>query len=296
MRILVTGSEGNIGSILVPYLRKKGHYVFSLDIRQKFAENYLTADICSGVDLVRAFSDFQPEIVYHMAAMVSRVTSEASPSLTMKTNIYGTENIVQLCKAYGARMIFFSTSEVYGNQEGILREEDDPHPNNIYGLSKWLGEQLIRYEVSNGLNALIVRPFMFYHEDETFGQHRSAMIRFVRDLLSGETVTAHKDSARTWLHLDDGVKILEILAHSSGFQTVNIGHPEAIYSEALAEMICCKIGRDPRELVLVEDLPQRMTLTKYPDLSVQERMTGYYPRIGIEEGVERMIEKVKSRL
>jgi nucleoside-diphosphate-sugar epimerase len=61
-------------------------------------------------------------------------------------------------------------------------------------------------------------------------------------------------------------------------------------------MICSKIGRDPRAFVLVEDLPQRMTLTKYPDLSVQERITGYYPRIGIEEGVERMIEKVRSRL
>lgn len=297
MKILVTGSEGNIGQVLVPYLRTKRHEVFGIDHQQRFKEGYKTIDINNGADLINSFYEFRPEVVFHMAAMVSRVTCEASPCTTVKTNMYGTENIIQLCKQIGAKLIFFSTSEVYGNIEGILSEDrTDLKPNNFYGLSKLIGEQLVQYEVGNGLNAIIVRPFMFYHEDETLGDHRSAMIRFVTDLLKGKTITVHKGSARSWMHLDDAVITLEKLCYIDGFQLLNVGSNFVFDMGRVAEMICEQLGYKYENWVMESPLPDKMTLKKIPNLQNQYDLTGLVANINLYEGIKRVITKVKEKL
>ena len=135
MRILVTGSEGNIGTSLVPYLKESGHELYCVDIKQKFKEGYILSDITNPIELWGIFEEFRPDIVYHMAAMVSRITCEKSPALCVTTNITGTNNILQLCKKFGSKFIYFSTSEVYGNIQGKLSEDrKDLQPNNLYGL------------------------------------------------------------------------------------------------------------------------------------------------------------------
>jgi nucleoside-diphosphate-sugar epimerase len=296
MRILVTGSEGNIGQVLVPYLKSQGHEVFGIDHQQRFKDGYKTVDINNGADLIGTFFDFNPDIVFHLAAMVSRVTCEASPTTTIKTNLYGTENIIQLCKKVNAKLIFFSTSEVYGNIGGILSEDrTDLQPNNFYGLSKLMGEQLVKYEVTNGLEAIIVRPFMFYHEDETIGDHRSAMIRFATNLVEGSTVQVHKGSIRSWMHLDDAVVVLEDLCYISGFQLLNIGSNVSYPMEKIASAICDILGLEYKEYVEETPLPPRMTLTKIPNVNKQFELTGYLCKVHIDDGIKRVVTKVLGR-
>jgi nucleoside-diphosphate-sugar epimerase len=278
-------------------LKSKGHKVFGIDHQQRFKEGYKTVDINNGADLINTFYEFDPDVVFHMAAMVSRVTCEASPCTTVKTNLYGTENVIQLCKQVKAKLIFFSTSEVYGNVEGLLSEYRlDLQPNNFYGLSKLMGEQLVRYEVENGLNAIIVRPFMFYHEDETLGDHRSAMIRFVTDLLKGQKIIVHKGSKRSWMHLDDGVKVLETLCQIDGFQILNIGSAFVFDMSSVAGMICEELGLKYENYVFEEPLPKKMTLHKIPDLQRQHDLMGLSATIDIREGIKRVIAKVRERL
>jgi len=297
MKILVTGGAGNIGEILIPYLRSKGHKVFCIDIKQKFEEGYRTVDINNGADIVSAFYEFKPEIVFHMAAMVSRVTCEHSTVTTIKTNVCGTENVIQLCKQVGAKLIFFSTSEVYGNLVGNLSEgRRDLRPNNIYGLSKLMAEQLVEYEISNGLNAVIVRPFMFYHEDESFGDHRSAMIRFVYSLLRHQQITVHKDSYRSWMHLDDAIVVLEKLCYLKEFVIINVGNPELYSTQDMARMICKKLELSYKDYVIETALPEKMTLTKAANFTLQSILTKYNCSISLEEGIDRVIKKVKKRL
>lgn len=297
MKILVTGSEGNIGSKLVPYLRSKGHILYRVDIKQAVGCDYSVANINSPADLSRAFRDFQPEAVYHLAAMVSRVTCEQSPALTVETNLSGAYNVIQLCKEYGARLIYFSTSEAYGNIGGILSEErEDLQPNNIYGLTKLMGEQLVKYEVENGLKALIVRPFMFYDEDETLGAHRSVMIRFAESLLRGQKVTVHRGAERSWMHISDAVMILEALLRVNFFYIVNIGSDQSIEVEEIARIMCLKLGLNPDEMIQYSVLPDRMTLTKQPDVQLQYKLTGYRAEVDIEHGINKVINKVKARL
>jgi len=297
MRILVTGSEGNIGRKLVPYLKEKGHQVHRCDIIEMFADDYTLGNINTLGDFYTAFVRFKPEVVYNLAAMVSRMTCEDSPGMTIETNIYGLYNVIALCREFGARLFYFSTSEVYGNIGGLLKESrTDLQPNNLYGLSKKLGEDLVCYEVTKGLNAIIVRPVMFYDEDETLGQHRSAMIRFAENLLRGNRIIVHKNTLRSWMYISDGIAILERLLYVKHFHIVNIGSDEVIAMTDLARMMCDYIGINYNDFVEETDLPERMTLVKVPDITTQIQLTNYINKINLKDGIKMVIDKVKSRI
>jgi nucleoside-diphosphate-sugar epimerase len=172
----------------------------------------------------------------------------------------------------------------------------DPKPNNRYGLSKLLGEQLVEYEVrTHGLTACVLRPFMMYDENEELGDHRSAMIRFTSDLALGRPIHVHRGSMRSWLHVTDAVRAIEAAASLDHYAVVNIGHPDVMPIEALAEMIRSTIGAD-RSLVTINELPSRMTLVKRPTLERMQQLLGVTPRVSVQEGVRLVCARVQERL
>ena len=293
MKILITGSAGNVGRKLVPYLRSCRHDIYEYDQVQNFREKYFVGNILSPSDLQRVFMKVQPNIVFHLAAMVSRVTCEASPGLTIDTNLVGLTNVVQLCKTFQVKLIYFSTSEVYGNIGGLLSEDIECKPNNIYGLTKYLGEKLVEYML--GENVIIPRLFMIYDEDEVIGNHRSAMIRFAYHLLRGEKITVHKNSSRAWLHISDAVKILEKLIYVDKFSIINIGSNEIIATEDLVNRMCQVLGIEYSDYVIEEPLPEKMTLEKHTDLRKQFELTKIELIVNIDQGIELVLSKVKER-
>jgi nucleoside-diphosphate-sugar epimerase len=197
--------------------------------------------------------------------------------------------VLQLCKRSHSVCVYFSTSEVYGPGSEMLDDETTrPQPNNRYGLSKWLAEQLVEYEVRTGkLRAVTVRPCMIYDESEDLGDHRSAMIRFASNLARGKPVEVHRGSARGWLHVSDAVRAVEAAGHVSSYATINVGHPHIVPIAMLADMICRELGADPG-LIRSIDLPAQMTLVKHPTLERQRKLLGFEPRVSLEEGVRRV--------
>lgn len=293
MRILITGSEGNIGVHLVRQLREEGHEVMRADLTPGWHDDYTQTNIVFPNDLLPTFQSFKPQVVYHLAAMVSRVTCESSPHMAVDTNLSGTNNIAQMCKIFGAKMVYFSTSEIYGNLEGEMHEDrPDIQPTNRYGLTKYLGEKLLEYEHREyGMDVVVLRPFMFYHEDETRGSHRSAMIRFAEGLVKRERITVHQGSKRGWLHMDDAVRAIAACAHLQGFHILNIGHPDIVETEWLArymaELLQIKV-EDYWELL---PLPERMTLEKYPNLERQKTLLNFEPQVDIQTGIRRVLDQ-----
>lgn len=295
-RALVIGSEGNIGTVLVRYLREKGYEVTEVDIKSGYRERYMVADINHPIDLLPAF-DWQPNVVFLLSAMVSRVTCEQAGGLAMITNLGGINNVLQLCKRVDAKTIFFSTSEVYGPECDPMDESiSNPSPNNRYGLSKLLGEKIVEYEVKNyGLRAVTIRPFMMYDEEEHFGDHRSAMIRFVGNLALGKPIEVHNGSARSWFHASDAVRAIEAAVHIGEYSVINIGHPDVITMAELAEMVRAELNA-PKELIHYVDIPSRMTLVKRPLLDRQSRLLGVEPKVSLKEGVKRVCKRVPERI
>jgi nucleoside-diphosphate-sugar epimerase len=295
-KALVIGSEGNIGKPLVKYLREKKYEVRESDIRSGCRDNYLMADINYPIDLLPLF-DWKPDVVFILSAIVSRVTCEQASSLAIATNLSGINNVLQLCRRVSAVVVFFSTSEVYGPDCDPMDEAiTDPKPNNRYGLSKLLGEKLLEYEVRNyGLRAVTLRPFMMYDEEEDMADHRSAMIRFAGDLAMGKPIEVHRGSARSWLHVSDAVRAIEAASRVQEYSVINIGHPHVVPIADLAEMIRKELNAPPG-LVMVKDLPPRMTLIKKPVLNRQRGILGIIPRVSLDEGVKMVCRRVRERI
>jgi nucleoside-diphosphate-sugar epimerase len=171
-----------------------------------------------------------------------------------------------------------------------------PRPNNRYGLTKLLGEQLVDYEVAqHGLRAVTLRPFMIYDENEDFGDHRSAMIRFAHDLARGRPIEVHRGSARGWLHISDAVRAIEAAAGAPDHAVINIGHPDVTPIEALAEGLRARLNAAPA-LITVRDLPARMTAAKQPSLDRMRDLLGVTPRVSLDQGLDRVVARVRTRL
>jgi nucleoside-diphosphate-sugar epimerase len=294
-KALVIGSEGNIGKPLVKHLRSLGYAVTETDNRPAWRPNYVMADIRNPADLLQAF-DCQPDVVFLLSAMVSRVTCEQAASLAIDTNLAGTQNVLELTKRAKAHLVYFSTSEVYGPELEIMDEASVPKPNNRYGLSKLLSESLVEYEVvQHGLSAVTLRPFMMYDENEDLGDHRSAMIRFATNLALGKPIEVHQGSARGWFHASDAMRSIEAAARLDRYAVINIGSPDIRPIAELAEMIRAELGAS-KDLVKVVDLPCRMTLAKRPTLLRQQELLGVIPQVDLEEGVKRVCSRVVERL
>ena len=295
-KVLVIGSEGNIGAPLVRHLRADGYDVLEADIRPAMREDYVMADINHPIDLLPAF-DWGPDVVYILSAMVSRVTCEQASGLAIATNLAGINNVLQLCKRVDATTVYFSTSEVYGPGWDVMDESvADPRPNNRYGLSKLLGEKVVEYEVrAYGLRAITLRPFMIYDELEDLGDHRSAMIRFASNLARGLPIEVHKGSARGWMHIEDAVRAIEAASGVDEYAVVNVGHPDVRPVEELAELIRSELDAPP-ELVVEIEQPTQMTLVKRPALERQRDLLGVEPAISLEDGVARVCREITRRV
>ncbi|HZF68407.1 MAG TPA: NAD(P)-dependent oxidoreductase [Gemmatirosa sp.] len=287
-RALVIGAAGNIGRRLTAHLRQIGYDVLEADHRPGWRDGYVMADITHPIDLLPAF-DWHPDVVFLCAATVGRAASDQASSMAMSTNLVGVLNVLQLCRRVDATCVFFSSSEVYGpGCDPMDDARSVPCPNNRYGLSKYLGEQLVEFEVRNsGLRAVTLRPCMIYDEHEDVGEHRSAMIRFASNLAQGRPITVHAGSARGWLHAEDAVRAIEAAGRLGEYAVMNIGHPEVRAMADLAAMMCEELDADP-SLVRVAELPPQMTLVKRPTLERQRELLGIEPAVSLREGVRRV--------
>lgn len=296
MKILVTGSEGNIGSQLVPYLQKCNHDVLCLDIVQRYRSDYILCNILNLIDAEAQIQKFKPDIIFHLAAMVSRVACEKSISTTINVNVAGTANIIQLCKRLNSKLINFSTSEIYGNQTILLKEDITPLPNNIYGISKYMAEQLVEYEAKeNHLEYINLRPFMIYSENEPMGENRSAMIRFAENILKNKPIIVHKGAKRSWLHISDAINMMEKLIYIDKNLTINLGNSSVTDIDFLAKSMCIYANKS-LDLIHYEELPNRMTLSKIACFDKQNEYLKYTPKICQETGLKLVIDSAKKRL
>ena len=285
MRVLITGAAGHVGQRLA----QEFPGAVLLDMAAGIDGKYQSIDVTSGMILDRAMHLASPEVVIHLAGRVGRLNCDTDPACTLNVNVNGTHNVAEACAKYGYRMIHVSTSEVYGGWGG----RPGLSPNNWYGATKLMGEDVVHhYQYFKGLDACIVRPFMMYHENETHGSHRSAMIRFAHAVQNGTEIELHKGSARGWLHFDDVAAFFRTLVMLDEWPAIlNIGNPDIIPMSELIEMMEGELGKKAK--VVDVEQPGGMTLVKSPDLSTQESL-GMVPQISNRRGVQRVCAGLKA--
>src|SRR6185503_10470109 len=129
-RILVTGSKGTLGEPLVAELRARGHEVWGCDLQHQADQKYYRADVSNYRQLERVFEQ-DYDYVYHLAAEFGRINGEEYYDTLWMTNVIGTRNILELQKRKNFKLIFASSSEIYGDKHRDILSEDIPLNHSI---------------------------------------------------------------------------------------------------------------------------------------------------------------------
>ncbi len=301
-RAVVTGGAGLVGSHLCDRLLAEGWEVVCLDsLLTGRIENLAAAlknsrfrfedlDITNYLDV-----DGPVDFVLHFASPASPRDYLQHPIHTLKVGAVGTLHSLGLAKAKGATFLLASTSEVYGDPAVSPQPEtywgnvNPVGPRGVYDEAKRYGEALaMAYHAVHGVPAKIPRIFNTYGPRLRADDGR-AVPTFIYQALNAEPLTVHGDGTQTrsLCYVDDLVEGLWRLLSSDLTGPVNLGNPEEVTVNQLAELIRQQSGSSS-EIVHVER-PIDDPSVRCPDISLVRRELGWAPKVRLEEGLARTI-------
>ncbi len=311
-RILITGSKGVVGSWLTKILQERGYDVFGIDLTHQLGSigfehemsrgdfTYARCDVANFRQLERVFEKAGPfDFVYHCAAEFGRWNGEDYYDEVWTTNAIGTKNIIRLQERLGFQLIHFSSSEVYGDFPGIMKEEvmetTEVKQLNDYALSKWVNEQQIRNSITqHGTKTVVVRLFNTFGPGEWYHPYRSVNCKFCYHALHGLPITVYRGHKRTSTYLKDTCTTLaNIVDNFKAGETYNIGGKEEHDIETLANIIWEYTGASP-DLITYQDGEVLTTKTKQVDTSKAERDLGHMLTVDLKTGVHQTIDWMRS--
>lgn len=293
MKILVTGGLGTIGTVLVRELEARGHHVTIADLPHHHAHNYVRCDVAEKAEVDRIMG-YTFDVVYHLAAEFGRWNGEDHYQRLWRANCIGTKNVIRAQEQYGFRAVYFSSSEVYGDYDGVM-SEDVPerqhiHLLNDYAISKWVNEmQVMNSAMMMDTQSVRVRLFNTYGPGEHYSPYRSALCQFIYKALMGQKITVFKGHKRTSTFVTDTVRTLANISDNfiSG-EVYNIGGYQYHTMEEAAQMVQAATGCDPA-LIQYEDAEPFTTTNKRVDLRKAERDLDHKCFVNLEDGIARTV-------
>ncbi len=302
MRLLVTGCAGFIGYHLCERLLNDGHEVVGVD------------DLSTGqlvnVDDLKARPHFQfvqhniieplrgdgPfAVVYNLACPASPIDFGPRRLAILEVCSRGVWNVLDFCRAIGARLLHTSTSEVYGDpQEHPQRESYWGHvnpngPRSCYDEGKRFAEALIyNYVGRHGIEARVARVFNTYGPRMRLDDGR-ALPNFIAQALAGEPLTVHGDGSQTrsFCYATDMVDGLVRLAASDVTEPVNLGNPVEISILEFAQEIIRLTGS--RSEIACVERPKDDPNQRCPDITLARQRLAWEPAVGRAEGLARTV-------
>jgi dTDP-glucose 4,6-dehydratase len=289
---------------LVAELRSRGHDVHSVDLSNTDREAYTRVDVRSYRQLENLFDDNVFDYVYHLAAEYGRWNGEDYYENLWATNCIGTKNVLRLQERKGFRMIFFSSAEVYGDYNGVMREDVmernpvvDTYQTNDYAITKWAGELMCMNSAAMfGTETVRVRPVNCYGPHEHYTSYRGFIPKFIYHALFNRPYVVYKghrrvidyveDSCRTWANVCD---------HFIPGEVYNVGgRPEWERDiEQYSDIVLSAVGRDD-SIVTYKKAEPFTTKAKHVDFSKAVRDLQHDPQIPPEEGIVRTVEWMKK--
>ena len=299
MKIAITGHLGTIGAPLYQRLIADGHDVTGIDIRHNVTGK--RADVADYRQLERALPT-DTEVVYHLAAEFGRHNGEDHYEQVWRTNAIGTKNVVRLQEERGFRLIFASSSEVYGERpetyldESMVASSPDALTND-YAISKWVNEgQILNSAKRHGTESMILRFFNAYGPGEHYHAYRSVVCLFCYRALFGLPYEVYEGYHRVFQYVDD---LVDTLAGACKWfhagEIVNVGGVEYCSVEHMHEIVSRLVGVDPRRpevTYLPEDAHN--VVNKRPDIDKAMRLLGHDPGVRLEEGIARTLEWMRK--
>lgn len=303
-RILVTGGGGFIGSSMVKFLVEKGLKVRAFDLSEQLSINPLPKDaevykgsVLDVNDLMNAMRGC--DFVIHLAAKLGVKRTEDHRLDCLNINIQGTVNVLEACVRDNIeKIVFASSSEVYGDQKRIPITEKNPlNPKSIYAITKIVGEEYLKaYNQRYGLGYSIIRFFNVYGP----GQVAEFVIpRFILNILKNRPPTIYSDGnqVRAFCYINDAVKgaYLALSNDKANSQIFNIGNDKEPISMKELALRCISISKKDIKPVFVpikesDRTADREINKRIPDISKAKKILEYEPKISLSEGILKFIE------
>lgn len=290
---VVTGGAGFIGSHITDRLIKEGYRTIIIDNFSTGGKENLNREaiLCQGnindlQFLKTTFESISPDFVFHTAALARVPRSIEDPVGTFNTNVTGTLNVFEASRqASVKRVVYSSSSSVYGDQEKIpLTEDMAANPLNPYAMQKYMGELIAQnYSLVYNLDSTCLRYFNVYGPRQaSVGAYRLVIAIFMDQKSKGEKLTVFGDGEQTrdFTYISDVVEA-NILAmkrsHSLGAQAFNIGFGEESSVNQIAELIGGEKSYFPPR-----DFEEKR---KRADNSQARQILGWTPLIDIRQGI-----------
>ena len=298
-KILVTGGLGTVGKVLVRALRTRGHAVRVSGLEHYHAEEYVRCDVASFMQVSRVFEAEKFDYVYHLAAEFGRWNGEDFYDKLWMSNVVGTKNMIRMQEKHGFRLIHFSSSEVYGDYDGVMTEDVmdkyEIRQLNDYALSKWVNEQQIMNSAAmRGTESVRVRLFNTYGPGEHYSPYRSVVCLFIYRALLDLPYKVYLGHHRTSSYVTDTCETLaNIVDNFKAGEAYNIGGTEYHDIKTLSDVILNYLKKKDTR---VEYLPAEPFTTKDKRVSMDKaaRDLNHAPKVALAVGVPRTIEWMRD--
>ncbi|MBN2357612.1 GDP-mannose 4,6-dehydratase [candidate division KSB1 bacterium] len=313
MHILLTGGAGFIGSHLCEKLLSQHHRVDCLDNFNEFYDpnikrknvaafssnkNYrlLEGDILDWSFVQDVFQSNTYDLVVHLAARAGVRPSIQQPLLYEKVNVQGTLHLLDLCRQYRVgKMVFASSSSVYGNNNKVPFSESDPvdYPISPYAATKKAGElACYTYHHLYGLDITCLRFFTVYGPRQ---RPDMAIHKFARLIYTHQPLPVFGDgsSRRDYTYIQDIIQgVMAAIETCKGYHIYNLGESKTVELRYLIELLEQTLDRK----AVIQYLPEQpgdVAIT-YADISLARTELNYDPRTNIEDGVHLFAAWVKD--
>ena len=315
MKVLILGSSGFIGRHLCLKLLKENHKVWCIDnLQTSTTENikefindsnfaFMKYDIID-VDLIKMFEGIHVDQIYHLACAASPNQYQKHSIHTLRTCFEGTLNILNLASIKSARILFTSTSEIYGDP--LVHPQTEEYNGNVNPLSvrscydegKRVAETLfIEHHRNYGVEIRIARIFNTYGPFLNKFDGR-VVSNFISQAINNEPLTVYGEGnqTRSFCYVDDNIEGLLKLMNCNNLvlntQPINIGNDTEKTILEIAKLIIETTSSESKLAFL--DLPEDDPKIRCPDISKANMIIDWKPRTQLQEGIQKTIEYFRA--
>lgn len=304
LNVVVTGGAGFIGSHLVKRLAELGARVTVID-------NYLKGNKLENIEKrqnikvyrrdVTKYREIAPlfrrkHLLFHLAAVVGVEETQSDPLEVLDVEIKGTLNVLKLAVKHKLRRIIFaSSSEVYGDSKKPMNEEDNLNPKSTYAVTKLVVEEYCKaYYKRYNLDYTILRYFNSYGP---WQDKRFVITRFIEQIYKKKPILIYGDGKQTrdFTYIDDTINmtLIAALKEETKCQAINIGTGIAVSIKELAELTTKSIGNHSLEPIYVDYGGYRPleieVFYRTADITRAISLLDYTPAVALPNGIQNYI-------
>jgi len=297
-KIIITGAAGFIAGHLFKYL-EKDYEVKGIDNLSHPSANPIKRKV-KHAD-VRYQYEIEPyikwsDIVIHCAAEISVDKSIDNPRATLDTNVWGTWNVLELCKKYKKKMVFASTSEVYGSAQTYNISESHPlDGQSTYAASKIAGDRLCyAYWKTHNVDVTILRSFNTFGPYQANDSYGGVIAKFIKAAKNNKPLVIYGtgEQERDYIYIDDALEGYKIaISVATDGKPINVGFGKTIKIKELAQMIIKQLkSRSP----IVYTKPRLGEVQRLCCDNSYAKSLGFEPKITFEKGLTKYIKSLNK--